>query len=66
MPSRPHIPPAGSPLAPPGQPGAFRRVLAGIADAAGRQDAMQNGLAGSEGTITAPPPQLSIGLFQLS
>ena len=54
------IPPPGSPLV------GLGAILSEIASAAGREDAPQSGLIGSEGTITAPPPQCSIALFQLT
>ncbi|MGO9114401.1 MAG: hypothetical protein ACLP9L_34730 [Thermoguttaceae bacterium] len=64
--SRPQIPPPGSPLPPPGSPGALGQVLTEIASAAAREDAPNNGLVGRAGTYTAPPPQTSIALFQLT
>ena len=66
MPTRPQIPPAGTPISPPGQPGALRETLAAIAAATPTQAAMQNGIEGSEGPAAVAPPQVSIALFQLT
>ena len=54
------IPPPGAPLV------GLSPLLSEIAAAANRDDMPAGGLFGSEGTATAPPPQVSIGLFKLS
>ena len=62
MPTRPTIPPAGSPVAPPallpGPTGPCRR---------GRPPGLaRRGLVGQDGALGGPPPQVSIGLFQIT
>ncbi len=54
------IPPPGSPLV------GLSPLLAQIAAAANRDDMPPSGTFAREGTATAPPPQVSIALFELT
>ncbi len=54
------IPPPGSPLV------GLGPLLAGIATAANRDDMPPSGIVGREGLLTAPPPQCSLALFELT
>jgi hypothetical protein len=55
-----HIPPPGSPLV------GLSETLSEIAAAASRDNIPPSGIFGGEGTATAPPPQASLALFQLT
>ncbi len=63
MPTRPDIPPPGTPLSTPGQ---LHDVLDWLAAGAGRQDWPQHGIVATEGTATTPGPQVSLALFKLT
>ena len=55
-----HIPPPGAPLV------GLSPLLSEISAAANRDDMPPSGLFGRDGTATAPPPQCSLALFQLT
>ncbi len=55
-----NIPPPGSPLV------GLSPLLSHLAATANRDDSPPSGTFGSDGTFTAPPPQCSLALFQLT